>query len=120
VVETSWELTTVKSGAVYKGLGKQAAQEGYEMFFRHVSPHRHGGVEVRPRMFLIFVPAESVEIAGPLPLFGPSRRPSPTVTVRSILDRPARHANPAWPRHTAGRMTVPETHSPPASKPNGT
>jgi hypothetical protein len=85
VIETVWEVTTAQSGTVYRRMVKQALKGGYTSYFRYASPHRLGGGEVRPRLFIFLVPTAAVERVGPPPLLALSRGGVPTRTVRSCL-----------------------------------
>ena len=85
IIETAWEATTAQSGGVYRRMVKQALKAGYSSFFRYASPHRLGGAEVRPRLFIFLVPTTAVERVGPPPLLTLSRGGVPTRTVRSCL-----------------------------------
>ena len=64
VVESMWQVTTCEEGSYFKDLVREAALGGYATRYRAVSPHRHGGSEVRPRMYLLFVQESAIALAG--------------------------------------------------------
>ena len=64
VVESMWQVTTCEEGSYFKELVREAAEHNYATRYRVVSPHRHGGSEVRPRMYLLFVRHDALALAG--------------------------------------------------------